>query len=398
MELNSSRGDGENGEDCLSKRREPTPILDCSEAYGCKLNAIDPAELFTRYKQAGFLYPAKMTRLQPFMPLVLENWRRAIRGGELIHWIIAFEDPATASWGSVSSWRHTNAGWNTQHLVSIGGPTASRAVLLAGQAIRIRDGLDASLQNWFQPSNRFANKVFGSLVKSVGTENSWVGLYSYLAVPPSSCRAGGDEVTVHECRSEERCAVCELAEESRGHVYVQAEALGHEDVRLDGVDHLYRMVGLRRYRRVFLAEDSRSGQLLGAALAYRGPLGFNFSFLENRCDLVMRPFLSETAARSACSSLVQAAAAVYEDFPLRWIPVVTDQRTGVFLIQSGAEFIRQYAQSIWLSDGFVRWYRHVERFYDPLIRAGKLKRLGSWRGISRPHGPTIQEDLPLMHI
>jgi len=42
-------------------------MLDSYEAYGCKVNAISVDELFRKYEQAGFLYPAKMQRLAPFM-------------------------------------------------------------------------------------------------------------------------------------------------------------------------------------------------------------------------------------------------------------------------------------------------------------------------------------------
>ena len=92
---------------------------DAYEAYGCRVNAIEPDLLFHRYERAGFLDKAKRRRLGPFFPEIVETWRRALAAGERIHWVATYEDPARRSWASVSSWRSTHAGWNTQHLVSI---------------------------------------------------------------------------------------------------------------------------------------------------------------------------------------------------------------------------------------------------------------------------------------
>lgn len=143
----------------LDHQRDHSSNLACAtyEAYGCHVNAISVDELFHRYALAGFLYPAKMSRLNPFWHVIQENWKRALRGGELIHYIVTADLP-DGSWASLTSWRSTNVGWNTQHLVGIGGPDASRAVMLGTQALRIADQFDCSHQNWFQRANRFANK------------------------------------------------------------------------------------------------------------------------------------------------------------------------------------------------------------------------------------------------
>jgi hypothetical protein len=50
------------------------------DEYGCRLNMIPPVELFCRYEQGRFLYPAKRQRLAPVLPLVIQNWIQARRG------------------------------------------------------------------------------------------------------------------------------------------------------------------------------------------------------------------------------------------------------------------------------------------------------------------------------
>lgn len=146
----------------FADRVAASQIGDSFESYGCRVNDLSIDDLFGQYEKAGFLYPAKMKRLAPFLPLVKDNWRKARRAGELIQWVATFDNPAAGEWSSISSWLSTNTGWVTQHLVTIGSPLASRAVMLAGAAVRLTDGGGGSHQNWFRRGNRYANKIFGS--------------------------------------------------------------------------------------------------------------------------------------------------------------------------------------------------------------------------------------------
>lgn len=118
----------------------------------------------------------------------------------------------------------------------------------------------------------------------------------------------------------DRDALLELVLRERGQVYVKAEELS-EDVEFAEVNSYYALVGLRRTRRVWLAYSRASGRLLGAAIAYRGPLGLNFSFLENRCDIVACTESNSERAKQIVGSLLGACLAAYEDFELDWIPI-----------------------------------------------------------------------------
>lgn len=330
--------------------------------YGCRVNAWSVERLFERYAQSRFLYPAKMSRLAPHLPEVMNNWRLALRAGELIHWVASYEDPEGGGWASISSWRSTGTGWQTQHLVSTGGPVASRAVMLAGQSVRIADGFDSSHQDWFRRSNPFAASVFGTFTDRVGADRAALIDYQLLSVPLSlHLSEPADAALGCPVGAEARAALTGLVRQVRGAVFTAAEELDGDDLELDEVDRLYRLVGLRRYRRIRLVEDGDG--VVGAVLCYRGPLGFNFSFLENRCDLVLRPGLSTAARAAAICGLMAAAQAVYADISIGYIPVVTDQATAAALVELGAESIRSYSQSIWLRSAFEDWYDHVDGLY-----------------------------------
>jgi len=102
-------------------------------------------------------------------------------------------------------------------------------------------------------------------------------------------------------------------------------------------------------------------------MVYRGPLGVNFSYLENRCDLLLHPTLPESEVSEVASSLLSASSAAYKDFELDEIPVIAEEMATHVLFKLGAEFLRHYCQGIWLKNGHPRFYRHVEGFYSKLL-------------------------------
>jgi len=128
---------------------------------------------------------------------------------------------------------------------------------------------------------------------------------------------------------------------------------------------------LRRTRHVWLAYRRYTDEPIGAAIAYRGPLGINFSYLENRCDLLLSATLLQSEVPNVVSSLLRAASAAYHDFELDEIPLIADEIATDALLRIGAEFLRHYCQGIWLKDGHPRFYRHVDGFYSRLLARGE---------------------------
>ncbi|PYT80702.1 MAG: hypothetical protein DMG40_12140 [Acidobacteria bacterium] len=339
-------------------------LSEVHSSYGVEVNALSINQLFALYERTGFLYPGKAARLTPYLGQVRENWRRMLRGGESLLYVVSAGNEKTGR-ASIAVWRTTHQGWMSQHLVSENNPLGSRAVMLAGTAASILRGGDESYQNWFRPENRFPSRVFGSMVESIGTSLSSVQQHMYfalsrkLSLPPEGIR-----VVPYDASHKE--ALCAIARESRGPIYVTAEELG-VDVELKAVDELYRSVGLRRTRQVWLAYPAHRNEPIGAAIAYRGPLGANFSYLENRCDLLLHSKLSEPEVSDVVTSLLKASFAAYEDFELDAIPVIADPVASVVLIRLGAEYLRDYCQGIWLKDGNLRFYRHIDGFYSRLV-------------------------------
>jgi hypothetical protein len=335
------------------------------EAYGVQVNAMSVDDVFALYERTGFLYPDKAARLLPHLGQVRENWRRMLRAGDSLLCVLTAGDEKGGR-ASIAVWRSTQHGWTSQHLVSEGNPLLSRAVILAGSAASMRKGIDESHQNWFRPENRFPSRVFGSMVRTIGESLSSVQRHVYFVLPRGLSLPATGRVRVAPYSSSHREALSAIVSVARSSVYISAEELAG-DVELRAVDELYRSVGLRRTRKVWLAYRGYKDEPIGAVLAYRGPLGVNFSYIENRCDLLLHPTLPESEIPEVVVALLKACSTAYEDFELDLIPVIADQIATAALLQLGAEFLRHYCQGIWLKDGQPRFYRHVDSFYSRLL-------------------------------
>lgn len=145
------------------------------------------------------------------------------------------------------------------------------------------------------------------------------------------------------------------------------------DLEQVGVDYLYRQVGLRRYRRARLVHNA-AGDILAAAVAHRGPIGLNFSLLENRLDLLLSPALDQPEASAVAQSLLASCADDYGDYEAAWFPVVVDTNFANIVARLGGTILRSYSQSIWLESGFVGWYRHVANIYARIAKLDARRR------------------------
>jgi hypothetical protein len=365
-DLRERRGGGMPLDALDQKTLDSLPRLsEVYDAYGVQVNALSVSEIFALYERAGFLYPEKAARLLPHLKEVRENWRRMMHGGDSLLYVLTAGDRKSGL-ASIAVWRTTQFGWTSQHLVSENNPVASRAVMLAGTAASILKGADESHQNWFRPENRFPSRVFGSMVQTIGQSHSSVQRHMYFALPRNSPLPSGGSVRIVPYDPSYEEALCLIASVARGGIYVAAEQLA-TDPELTAVDQLYREVGLKRTRQVWLAFKGNKEEPVGAAIAYRGPLGLNFSYIENRCDLLLHPTLPESDVVDVVAPLLRAAVSAYEDFELDTIPVIAEEIAAPALLKVGAEFLRHYCQGTWLQEGQLRFYRHLDGFYARLL-------------------------------
>lgn len=340
----------------------------CFPTVETKSNAISVDELFALYERAGFLYPAKMQKLSPYLPLIRENWRKAMRLGDKLLVTFTHHDSDGNPDSSISTWRSTALGWVSQHLVSVSAnPLSTRSVLLGAQAAKIDRGDDDSQQNWFRPENRYPARVFGSVVATLGSDRASVQPYALFSqrrhTPPGHIPFAPRVVSYDGSHAD---ALLALARTAEGTAFVRAEDLA-SDPLLEQAGMLYREAGLFRGRQIWMAYQTQRSEPVAALLAYRGPLGMNFSFLENRCHIIVNPEAQQQDVAAACSSLLNAAMPAYSNFEPDAVPVVIRAGHSAGLAAEGLEFARNYNQSIWTREAFPDWYRHVDAFYARLL-------------------------------
>lgn len=341
-------------------------LSDVYADYGVQVNALSVEELFGLYERSGFLYPEKAARLRPHITKIKDNWRRMLASKDSLVSVLSAGD-SHHGMASLTVWRTAQRGSTLQHLVSENNPFASRAVMLASGAASMANKHEDSGQNWFRPQNRFPARVFGSVVEAIGPARSSVQRLSYFALSRRLAYVPEPEVYVVAYEVPQKATLCALAAAVRGQIYVVAEGLAG-DVEFTGINQLYRRVGLRRTRHVWLAYRTGTQEVLGAVIAYRGPLGVNFSYLENRCDLLISPSVSQNDTLAVARALLPAAVSAYQDFELEDVPLIADDHAVQACHQLGAEFLRHYCQGIWLNDGCSAFYHHIDGFYSRLLQ------------------------------
>ena len=329
------------------------------------------------YQECGFLYPDKKKRIFPHLDLISDNWKAAIDAGDRLFNIITYQEPETERVASIIFWRSTNMGWVAQHLIAKGNyPAGACAMMLQAQAeVIINKSKYNSFQNWFSPANRFASRVFGSLSLTIGKNNSDLNQFEFLAVSSNFLYSiGNTKVTISRYRNGQFEGLYEFVCKNRGKIFADAEEIGTNDIELDSLDALFSSVGLRRKRFIWVALGEKN-EILGAVLVYRGPFGLNFSFIENRCDLIVDESLPDDICGDICQKLIREALEAYFgdlfplQYPVEYIPVVSDRRCADVLDPERKIRIRTYNQSIWLGEiGFEGWYENVENISKGLIK------------------------------
>jgi hypothetical protein len=370
------------------RAEQPTsggPPTTCYERHGCELNRLSVDELFERYMQTGFLYRDKLQRLAPFRDEILENWRRAAASPDGLLRVVTFTGARERSWASLATWRHTESGWCTQHLVSRGDPFATRAVMLAEQEAMLEDTAHLSNQNWFRPENRMPRRVFGAIIPRLGEESACANRLALFEVPrlrpARQLGALPPELRVTAVDPGSRAAFVALAVAARGPAYVAGEGLADPDLSLSGIDRLYRKVGLFRYRRVWLATrkatsngDVAGGTPVAALVVHRGPLGLNYSFIENRADLLAAPDCTPAQLNAATTALLDAAAETYADFGPDVFPLLADEPSAAALATMGWHPVRTYCQTLWLRSGYGRYQAHLHATFARVAERAERKR------------------------
>jgi len=322
--------------------------------YGCEINAINVSELFVQYESLGFIYPAKKKRLAKLMPLIEENWNRLLKIKPSVMQIVTFRNEAK-DFGTMCMLQSSNYGWLNHHGIANKLPAIALTFLTA-QKVHLENPTMKSSQIWFRPNNRIMSRICSNALSQVPKIHSFQQTFNYIEFPLKKINLLSAEFRIVQYQPQHKTAFEQFLLRERGKAFLEGEDLNSDDITLQGINKLYQQVGLERYRQIWLIFDTTNNQLLGVAIAYKGPIGLNFSFLENRCELIIHSGLNGHSAKVVIALLVKAVTPQYQDFLPQFIPILADDKVAKQLVDFGGQLIRQYTQHLWTRPGFEAWY------------------------------------------
>lgn len=331
-------------------------------------NSISVDLLFEKYYSTGFIYEAKKELLEPYKATILKNWKKLLNSKGQLLWIFTTHKHA-GHFASVCAWRNTNFGVLAQHLVSEGNPFMSLRLMLAAQIKATQcespSPVQAS-QNWYRQDNRYAHRIFSSMVKKLGPLKSSMKLFYLLKLPIKPVKALGNTEFTHANVTGIDASLIDFVDKQFGRVFTQAEELDREDICQTALSEKYKVCGLLNTRKVIKIIDQKTNEINGCLIANRASIGINFSFIENRAYYIVDKNLSEEDKVIVISIMNEEAQKFYKSIEIKYIPIMTEEHTAKVLQSQGAEYIRQYLQSIWLRTGFDQWYDHINSFLQKI--------------------------------
>lgn len=265
---------------------------------------------------SGFLYPEKITRLEPVLPDIEQTVRKLLlANGNLMATAVMRNEKSLEAHMSILRWCERT--WIVQHLAAL--PMSARRLCASVQLTmgftqygQLRPDIVWS-KMYFRPNNLWPARVFGGYAKRVtDPTTSDLRTFHYLVAPTAADSSqsqkppSGIEVRVG---GQEDKAMIEDWFIARGRtVEVQANQL---QASCDGVEKLsreYEQAGLLRRRESIVAE--RNGHVTGFALLEIASLGMNFSELTNSFTVHLLDDTDDETRRA----LAQAAKQRYAEF------------------------------------------------------------------------------------
>ena len=338
------------------------------------LNAIQADALFKFYKDAGFLYPDKLTQLIPYADVISDNWNTLINNKEGLLLVLTATQNNTEKFASITLWKNGTNSIFSQHLVSNGNPRLSLLLILESmRAIQWDTDHSSykSTQNWFRLNNRYARRVFATSHKILGKAHSSLIRFQYLTLPLTQIQKNTSNLFKIEEISEPSHTLNDFISKQLNPVFISAEELNNNDIQLSELKEKYESCHLQRRRSVLKISDSETNEIIGCIIANRAPLGLNFSFLENRTYYIVDRNLDKMKLEIMVREINCLLQPFYQGIECQSIPIVTDKKTAETLLDNGANFIREYTQVIWLKEARFELQNYFYSLLDGINKYGK---------------------------
>ena len=305
------------------------------------------------FLDSGFLYPEKVSRLEPLLPEIHSTMRTMLAcNGEVMSTVVI--GPPEALDAHISLLRWCDETWIVQHLAALpltgrGADATARLNLAFSYYGRIRPDI-VWAKMYFRPNNVWPARVFGGFARGVeDPATADLRVFHYLVAPvDSACPEVSAGVNVRSATDTDSEIVREWFQERGRHAELAANHLD----RVNYSSAAHQSLGLTRRREGLVAE--RDGKPAGFALLEFSSRGMNFSELTN--SFTVHLFEPD---RDTQLALIQAAKLRYAAAGYTHCVALEDGDADVFLA-AGFSTSKDYAC-------FTFHRQHLERMEEYFV-------------------------------
>jgi hypothetical protein len=328
-------------------------------------------EIFSFYRAAGFLYPAKLAELGARMPAIEATWMRLLASGDEVFKLFTrrrFVGGEATIKNSICAVEHAPGTWQCQHLVS-----ADRHEYLGTLSafLAMAEWLEGNpaaeyTRLAFRPDNRGVAALFADWRDAMPPGDASLRTFDYVATPlyaVDASRGSAVRVVRGDAGALRRLYASRIPS-------VELDSLRLDDPSLRGLQEKFARLGLERRRSVYMAVAGDA--VVGAAICNFGPLGANFSFLENAVEgLEIAPDAPEALRVEAFRARLAAAARFYHAHGRPLLIATIGPEYADLATSAGLASRKQYALFTGRNstEGFIASRQCFRRYYRALVLA-----------------------------
>ncbi|MBU0513745.1 MAG: hypothetical protein KJ621_03125 [Proteobacteria bacterium] len=336
-------------------------------------------ELWRFYLDTGFIYPAKMDLIRPYLAEIFDTGVRLAACGEDIGKTCLAHDRG-AIMNSLVLTRFYPHTWLIHHMASRQNPAGMVTLLLRNVAWLLDKPEVKYARFYWRPENKRVNALFRGLQRSFHKGGAEISLlktlaYHHLNIPAVMARLDPAEptISVSPVTPMSHLEISARLKQGLGQADYEVEALAPRTLTLSGLDDLYRGHGLERTRTLFAAR--RAGKLLGIALAENSSLGLNLSFYLNTFKIVMvETGLSAADKRAVVHGLLREVCRYYRRQGRDFVVALADPTLDAHLTELGFSSVKQYnCLSLSKTPDRDTALRFISRYYQRKTRTPKVQ-------------------------
>lgn len=321
----------------------------------CKDKIITSTEFISLLTEMHFIYKDKETLILPYISVIQNTWDILLRSpsGIAKHTILLSDNKITAI---CSGWRISTNCWCVQNGIAFNIRDYIRAIVSQSDKL-IEDPSASYIQTWFRPGNTIVCKMCGQDSPLFGSDGVYSDVNTCLLWNPKTISMEIGDLTLMAGGAVDKNTLKSFIIDNRSSIFYEEEDFAN-DPSFEYLNKLFRKVGLT-YRRKIDVVYSSSG-IQAVVLSYFSSPGINFSFLENRTEVIVGRNVTITSGLIA-----MIGETVRERKKERIVPspIITERRTGNVLISNGAILQREYERYIWSRDTYKKLYEYITNKY-----------------------------------